>query len=194
MIVWGGQNYTSEWPPYITSLNTGGRLNPASNTWTPLPIANAPSPRWDHTAVWSGSEMIVWGKDSTGPNAGGGRYNPASNLWTPLPTLDQPAWRYGHTAVWDGTQMIVWGGYDIATGVYRGVNTGGFYDPIANTWRVVTTPGAPVARLGHTAVWAGSEMVVWGGRAELSADSNSEVFDDAFGYTPARTMFLYLKP
>jgi hypothetical protein len=51
--------------------------------------------------------------------------------------------------------------------------------------------GAPVARLGHTAVWAGSEMVVWGGRAELS---DSDVFDDTFGYTPARTMFLYLKP
>src|SRR5262249_301280 len=31
------------------------------DTWTPTTIANAPDIRAGHTAVWTGSEMIVWG-------------------------------------------------------------------------------------------------------------------------------------
>jgi hypothetical protein len=32
-----------------------------NDTWTATSTTNAPSARWDHTAVWTGSEMIVWG-------------------------------------------------------------------------------------------------------------------------------------
>ncbi|HKQ39547.1 MAG TPA: hypothetical protein VJ063_15830 [Verrucomicrobiae bacterium] len=184
MIVWGGLRVGAGFPPVITIYDTGGKFNPANNTWTALPTLNAPSGRFDHTAVWSGSDMIVWGGDMSAPDSGG-RYNPAANLWTPLPTVDVPASRRQHTAVWDGTQMIIWGGHNGT----NEVNTGGVYDPNANTWRAMTTTGAPLQRIGHTAVWAGAEMVVWGGRY-----SNSPVFDDTFGYAPARTMFLYLKP
>ena len=52
MIVWGGAN---------GSLNTGGRYNPSTDSWTATSMTNAPSARADHTAVWTGSEMIVWG-------------------------------------------------------------------------------------------------------------------------------------
>lgn len=183
MIVWGGLQISGSVPPVITVFNTGGRFNPANNTWTALPTLNAPSARINHTTVWTGSDMIVWGGDMSGPDTGG-RYNRAANSWTPLSTVDVPASRRQHTAVWDGTQMIVWGGHNGT----NDVNTGGVYDPNANTWRAMTTTGAPAQRSGHTAVWAGAEMAVWGGRAE------SEVFDDAIGYSPARTMFLYLKP
>ena len=31
------------------------------DTWTPTTLTNAPSARDEHTAVWTGSEMIVWG-------------------------------------------------------------------------------------------------------------------------------------
>src|SRR4029079_11787887 len=30
-------------------------------TWTTMSTINAPAPRASHTAVWTGSEMIVWG-------------------------------------------------------------------------------------------------------------------------------------
>ena len=36
----------------------------------------------DHTAVWTGSEMIVWGGFDGGYLNDGGRYNPAANSWT----------------------------------------------------------------------------------------------------------------
>ena len=55
MIVWGGwmaRNY----------LNTGGKYNPSTDSWTATSTTNA-SARDGHTAVWTGSEMIVWGGD-----------------------------------------------------------------------------------------------------------------------------------
>jgi hypothetical protein len=44
-------------------LNTGGRYDPATDSWaaTPFTGASVPSGRWYHTAVWTGTEMIVWG-------------------------------------------------------------------------------------------------------------------------------------
>jgi hypothetical protein len=63
MIVWGGGNFSM-------TFNTGGRYNPGTNSWTATSTTNAPSAR-GAPAVWTGSEMIVWGgaADNTG-----GRY------------------------------------------------------------------------------------------------------------------------
>jgi hypothetical protein len=54
MIVWGGDSSTG-------LLNDGARFNPAASTWTALPTTGAPPGRDWHMAVWSGTEMIVWG-------------------------------------------------------------------------------------------------------------------------------------
>jgi len=54
MIVWGGYGNNGY-------LNNGGRYNPSTDSWTAISTSNAPSPRSNHTAVWAGSEMIVWG-------------------------------------------------------------------------------------------------------------------------------------
>jgi hypothetical protein len=43
------------------------------------------------------------------------------------------------------------------------LNTGGRYNPSADTWAITSTTNAPDARSLHTAVWTGSEMIVWGG-------------------------------
>ena len=76
----------------------------------PTSTVNAPSARPLHTAVWTGSEMIVWGGlDGSYLNTGG-RYNPATDNWTATSTTDAPAARDRHTAVWTGSEMIVWGG------------------------------------------------------------------------------------
>ena len=55
MIVWGGLAETG------FPTNTGGRYNPATDSWTATSTTNAPTARQIHTAVWTGSEMIVWG-------------------------------------------------------------------------------------------------------------------------------------
>ena len=153
MIVWGGGG------------NTGGRYNPGTDSWIATSITNAPTARFGHTAVWTGSEMIVWGGNSSGGHLGdGGRYNPGTDSWTGTSTNNAPGARVVHTAVWTGSEMIVWGGYSGAPGGY--LNTGGRYHPSTDSWTATSTTNAPTARDNHTAVWTGSEMIVWGGAGD----------------------------
>ncbi|MFL6597490.1 MAG: hypothetical protein ACJ8KF_05940 [Chthoniobacterales bacterium] len=93
-------------------MDTGGRYNPGTNSWTAPSPTNAPAGRYRHTAVWTGSEMIVWG-GFNGPFNTGGRYDPSTDSWTPTSTSNAPAGRARHTAVWSDSEMIVWG--DITT-------------------------------------------------------------------------------
>src|SRR6266852_6044631 len=93
---------------------------------------NAPFARTDHTAVWSGTEMLVWGGDNQTTNLNtGGRYNPVTDTWQTMTTANAPSARFGQTAVWTGTRMIVWGG---GTDFYTNVNSGGLYNPSLNAW------------------------------------------------------------
>jgi N-acetylneuraminic acid mutarotase len=152
MIVWGA-----------TNDSTGGRYNPTTDSWTATSTTNAPTARSYHTAVWSGSEMIVWGGLAPGSLLNtGGRYNPTTDTWTATTTTGAPAERYLHTAVWTGSDMIVWGGFEGFPSP-GDTNTGGIYNPSADSWTATPTTNAPTARQQHTAVWTGSAMIVWGG-------------------------------
>ena len=157
MIVWGGTNQT-------IYLNTGGRYNPKTDSWTPTGLVNAPLGRIAHRAIWSGAEMGIWGGvDSTFNDTNtGGRYDPAGNSWTAISTGNAPSARDSHTAVWTGSEMIVWGGVFCCPAV--DFNTGGRYHPKTDTWIPTTTANAPEARDVHTALWiGGGEMIVRGG-------------------------------
>jgi hypothetical protein len=112
MIVWGGFSFDGIGNEIY--LNTGGRYNPDTNSWTETTTTNAPDGRTTHTAVWTGAEMIVWGGQA-GLDLGyyfntGGRYDPSADSWTATSTVNAPYGRYRHTAVWTGSEMIVWGG------------------------------------------------------------------------------------
>src|SRR6266853_5377427 len=139
--------------PAISDV-AGGGCTP--DTWTPTSVPHAPPGRLEHTAVWTGSEMIVWGGDSRNGRVNtGGRYNPVSDDWIKTSNTNPPTAREFHTAVWTGSEMIVWGGFDGSTFV----NTGGRYNPSTDTWTATSTTNVPEARDFHTAVWTGSEMI-----------------------------------
>ena len=141
------------------------------NTWTMTSTSGAPAARRGHTAVWTGSEMIVWGGfDGSNLFNTGGKYNPSTDSWTATSTTGAPDGRIGHTAVWTGSEMIVWGGTD-ANAIFF-FNTGGRYNPSTNSWTATSTTNAPDGRWLHTAVWTGSEMIVWGGEGD-SGDLNT---------------------
>jgi hypothetical protein len=58
-------------------LNTGGRYNPSTDAWVTTTTTRAPAAHHFHTAVWSGSEMIVWGGfNNDGDLNAGGRCSP----------------------------------------------------------------------------------------------------------------------
>jgi len=173
MIIWGGQSATG-------FENTGGRYNPLTNSWIAISTTNAPSKRWLHTAVWTGSQMIVWGGYDGFSNLNtGGRYSPLSDSWNATSNTNAPSVRFSPSSIWTGTEMIIWGG-DYFGGGYHSLNTGGKYNPSTNSWNSTSITNAPSSRVGHTAVWTGTEMIVWGGFDE---DSLS-IYNNGGKYNP----------
>ena len=184
MIVWGG--YFSATNTYLI---TGGRYNPVTNSWQATSLgANVPQQRYGHTAVWTGSEMIVWGGQL--PPAGnaatntGGRYNPSTDSWSATSTAaGVPTSRSGHNGVWTGSEMIVWGGNSLSP--YSTLNTGGRYNPSTDSWVATSlTAGVPGSRQGHTAVWTGSEMIIWGG---VNTNTGARYNPTTDSWTPTST-------
>lgn len=161
MIVWGGRR---DWAGGGARINTGGLYHPESDTWEATSLTGAPSARAYHTAVWTGSEMIVWGgedgNNGSNPFGDGARYDPSTDTWTPMSMVNAPSPRSRHVAVWTGSEMIVWGG---KTGTNQTTATGAKYDPSTDTWTSISMTNAPDARKRAVAVWTGSEMLVWGG-------------------------------
>ena len=155
MIVWGGWDGN-----YNNSFSTGARYRPSTDSWTPTAITNAPTGRFDHKAIWTGTEMVIWGGWGSDSSLNtGGRYNPVSDSWTATSSANAPSGRYYHTAVWTGSDMIIWGGYNI-----NGIcNTGGRYNPASDIWQPTTVLNAPTPRAEHSAIWTGTAMIIWGG-------------------------------
>jgi hypothetical protein len=71
MIMWGGFEGT-----YTQISGRGAAYDPPTDAWQPLTPTDAPSPRYAHTGVWSGSQMIIWGGRDGGTFNTGGRFTP----------------------------------------------------------------------------------------------------------------------
>ncbi len=164
MLVWGG---TSAANPM--GFSDGGQY-PLNLPWTTLLSGDPVLRRMGHSAVWTGTRMIIFGGVSNNVTQQDGysfNPDPQSLLFTGLalsPTT--PSNRTEHSAVWTGQAMIVWGGvnYGVTTNY---LNDGGVFAPAATEgdgqWTPVSTANAPTARAGHTAVWTGNSMIIWGG-------------------------------
>ncbi len=168
MIVWGGQGNSSG---FGYGRNNGAAYNMTADTWRLINQSTIPSGlgstngRFDHTAVWTGSAMIVWGgiNASTTLNSDGGSYNPTTDSWKAI-NGGPLAPRSLHTAVWATTtnEMIVWGGI-CSTSSSTACSDGAHYDPATDKWTAM--PPSPIGgRYRHTMVWTGTELIIWGGQ------------------------------
>src|SRR5437773_8209596 len=87
MIVWGGGSQ-SVW------LGDGGIYNLESNTWRVISQNGAPSPRWFHSAVATGKELLVRAGRAYSYQANtyndGARYDPETDTWRPISRLAAP--------------------------------------------------------------------------------------------------------
>lgn len=169
MIVWGGADGASG----TNLLDSGGTYRPDDDSWAPISNTGAPpSARSGHTAIWTGTEMIVWGgMGSSGLLADGARYNPTTGVWTALPGAGAPAARYLHSAVWTGTEMIVWGGFERQGPSLVALNSGARYSVATHSWTALPLSNAPSARHAHSAVWSGTEMIIYGGSQSVAGAS-----------------------
>jgi len=157
MMIWGGR-LPDPGGMEIDTV-TGGRYDPATDSWTPTSTVGAPGPRFGATIQYAAGRVVIWGGSTiVSPferfNTGG-RYDPTNDTWQPTSTVNAPSGRIPGAVVSTGTRVIIWGG--------DGWPTGGIYDPIGDAWTPVSTAGAPAGTSNLTGVWTGSRMIVWGG-------------------------------
>ncbi len=182
LVIWGGADRQA-----FTDI--GAIYDPATDSWHAMSAVGAPSARYMHTAVWTGSKMLVWGGFADGNCFNDGAiYDPATDSWHAMNATGSPSARYMHTAVWDGSEMIVWGGFNENSA--QPLSDGAIYDPTTDSWHAMSATGSPSARYMHTAVWDGSEMIVWGG----SGDANHFVLDDGAIYDPSADSWTPVTP
>lgn len=139
-------------------------------------MTGAPSGRVGHSAVWTGTEMIVFGGGTSSSlhTSSGGRYDPTTDTWKSMSTSGRGPDRIYHTAVWDPVSgaMLVWGGI----GKGGRLNDGRKYYPKTDSWAPMSDLRAPEARAWHTATWMGSSigrMLIWGGSRDGNIVLNS---------------------
>ena len=132
-------------------------------------------PRFGHSGVWTGDELLIWGGTLTGGirSQSGASYSPQSDGWTAVSPIGAPTARSGHTAIWTGSEMIVWGGF----GDSGYLSSGGRYNNSTKTWQPITQVNAPAARIGHIAVWIGDRMLVWGGQSVTGLLNDGAIYD-----------------
>lgn len=180
MIAWGGWSLDGS----STFYNNGAKYDPSTNTWQGISSVGAPTARQNHSAVWTGQEMIIWGGGPSGAGnmtQTGGRYNPTNDTWTATTTVNAPSRRSHHTAVWTGQDMIVWGGV-FSDGFQQYFDSGGVYDPVANAWTPTSLVNAPRGRRDHGAVWTGAGMLIWGGNTSSSGSTSTQSLGFYFAY------------
>ena len=162
-------------PPPPLYQNDAWSFDPSTG-WAQITATGmAPKPRAQHTAVWDGASMLVFGGASgVVPYLSDGAQL-TGLAWTGLSTsAPQPEARVNHTAVWiaPSKAMLVFGGDQGGT-TY--LDTGWALDDLALTWKAL--PTAPEARSGHTAVVNGSTMIVWGGNSPSGVLATGAIFD-----------------
>ena len=99
LIVWGGTDGSGQ------PLGGGAKFNPTIGAWEPLQFGGPAmtTTHAGHSAVWSGTEMLLWG-GSTNPF--GTRYNPRNDGWNPMAI--GPVMRTGAHGAWAGTNMLIY--------------------------------------------------------------------------------------
>ncbi|NRA46494.1 MAG: hypothetical protein HRU09_16205 [Oligoflexales bacterium] len=184
--IWGGDAGGES-----DSWGDGFLFDPFSHSgagkWQTIASDQAPSPRFDAGALWTGSEVFVWGGASyqSGEYAledSGARYDPSSDSWASLATENQPSARAGHLTVLGEDRVYIWGGFDGINEEERQVlGNGAIYDLLNDSWIPMPESGAPSAREKMQGVWIGDKLMIWGGFDGSSSLMDGAIFDPAEG-------------
>jgi hypothetical protein len=144
-----------------------------ANAWTTIaPLAGTmPSARdWMANVAVNGTGpqiQMFGGVNASNASVGDGTtYDDRTRTWTTIPTatgLANPT-RDRPTAWSANGALYVFGGFDETTNA--SFNTGLVY---AGGWSAMPTLNAPSARARASAVWTGSDAIVWGGTPNFTS-------------------------
>ncbi len=143
-----------------------------AGTWRRLSSAPSPAATGRTVSVWTGRQMLFFGRAYPKPPLGvdvAAAYSPTSNRWGRLAPFKGPAGNFqGHySAVWTGQEMLVFGPFDFQA-----------YDPSSNRWRRLPAPPTAEGPSGLV-VWTGHEMIYWGGGCCGDSLSNGAALNPA---------------
>lgn len=131
----------------------GAAYDPETNTWRDISDSPLPAPTDNSlAAVWTGTEMLVVG------NTGVAAYDPQSDSWRTFGDPPHPYTRLPefNSVVWTGSVAVIW-----PTNPSRIRFLGLTLDPSSGDWEVLPIP--PAWPAVPDLVWAGTEIIVWGG-------------------------------
>ena len=160
---------------------------PGDDQWINGTLDDMPEPRVRHAVAWTGSLLLVWGGIGDQALDTGGRYDPATDTWTPMSRVGAPTARHDAAAVWTGDTLAVWGGLNADLGCCAYYRTGGRYNPATDSWTSTSTVNAPEERAFASAVWTGTEMIVWGGYDFATLNSGGRYNPSTDSWTPIST-------
>jgi hypothetical protein len=184
LVVWGGTVGIEG--DLDSILSVGAVYDPQRDAWRPMDTPDFLSPRWGHSMVWTGEEVLIWGGgrfDIRLPFASpwGARYRPADGRWQAMSEQDAPDLRRSHEAFWTGQEMLIWGGFPEVSTRF----TGGRYDPATDTWVETEPASSEITRLRYPpAVWTGTEMILWDARETGGSRGSSVATPEGARYTP----------
>lgn len=152
LIVWGGYQLAATSVGMVPA--TGAAYDPLADRWRM--IADGPlAPRAKHLAVWTGSEMIVWGGQRTGgaQPPDGAAYDAERDAWRPIAPAPIP-WGTSPTSVWTGSEWVIAVVKSRANQIRMAA-----YNPQLDAWRRLPSIDQASSSGLHLA-WTGEELVI----------------------------------
>src|SRR3990170_6710074 len=145
---------------FIGRATKAGEETRPAPTWQALPQAPIVG-RLGPAAVWTGTEMIIWGGSARSGKIErgyeGAAYNPVTRTWRTIAASPLGVQGGGAGVVWTGDEMVVW-----ASNSPDGPVDAAVYDPSTDSWRRL--PAGPLGkREGYASAWTGEELIVVGG-------------------------------
>jgi hypothetical protein len=189
VLVWGG----------VGGVQGGERSPPRGGAYLELSrgvwqdLGEHGEARWDHAAVWTGREVLLWGGSTelASGSPDGARLAVPSFGYRAMPPA--PFGMAEPIGVWTGEEALFWGEPAVADPADVQAAQVLRYRPRTDRWEVGARFPGP-SRVGATALWTGEELLVWGGLAWDDAGDGPVAVADGYAYDPAGDVWRRIAP
>jgi len=159
-------------------LNTSSLYDPVADSWAAVANPNNMGARFNHTATLLPNGKVLVAGGTTNGSAGlntSSLYDPVLDSWAAVANPNNMGARFNHTAtLLPNGKVLVAGG---TTNGSAGLNTSSLYDPLADSWTVVSDLMNGV-RSDHTATLLPNGKVLVAGGFGGGVDLNtSDIYD-----------------